>query len=111
MQAVSQGIIDRSAGEYVNPRTGDAVAIETAMGDGRILVDHVTTTRTPEKFHSIGLMTIRTETEMMEYDITAAMDTRTGHLLSTDQARLNTLFHFQQAYLTTSRLPFHYLRA
>jgi len=71
----------------VNPRTGDAVAIETAMSDGRIMVDHVTTTRTAEKWHSIGIMTIRTETETREYEITAAMDTRTGQLLSADEVR------------------------
>ena len=84
---MSQGIIDRRAGEYVNPRTREAVAIETAMSDGRILVDHVTTTRTPEKYHSIGIMTILTETETREYVISAAMDTRTGQLLSTDDVR------------------------
>ena len=85
---MSQGIIDRRAGEYVNPRTGEGVAIETAMGDGRIVVDHVTTTRTPEKCLSIGIMTIRTETETHEYEVTAVMDTRSGQLLSADEVRV-----------------------
>jgi len=86
-QAVSEGIIAHRSGEYVNPKTGEAVAIETAMGDGRILVDHVTTTRTPEKCHAIGLMTIRTQTDTHEYTITGAVDTRTGQRLATDEVR------------------------
>ena len=32
-------------------------------------------------------MTIRTETETREYEVTAAMDTRTGQLLSADEVR------------------------
>ena len=77
---------------YVNPRSGDAVPIETAMSDGRIMVDHVTTTRTPEKCHSIGLMTIRTQIDTHEYTIAAAMDTRANQLLSLDQVRHRRLF-------------------
>lgn len=82
---MSDGIINHGAGEYVNPKTSEAVAIETAMGDGRIMVDHVTTTRTPEKCHTLGIMTIRTQTDTHEYTITAALDTRTGQFLSTDE--------------------------
>lgn len=69
----------------MNPKTGEAVAIETAMNDGRIMVDHVTTTRTPEKCQTIGLMTIVTQIDTHEYLITGVMDTRTGRLLSTDE--------------------------
>jgi len=82
---MSKGIIDRSTGLYVNPKTGEAVPIETAMNDGRIMVDHVTTTKTPEKYHSIGLMTVRTQIDTQEYTITAAMDTRAGRMLSYDE--------------------------
>ena len=82
---MAKGIVDRSTGEYVNPKTGEAVAIETAMNDGRIMVDHVTTTRTPEKCHSIGMMTVRTQIDTHEYTIVAVMDTRAGRLLSTDE--------------------------
>jgi len=88
LQAVSEGIIDRRAGDYVNPRTGDAVPLQSAMSDGRIVVDHVTTTRTPEKHHSIGLMTIRTETETREYEVIGAMDTRARQMISADQVLL-----------------------
>ena len=86
-QAVLQGILDRRLGEYVNPGTGEAVAIQTAMSDGRIVVDHVTTTRTPEKCLSIGIMTIRTQIDTHEYAIAAAMDTGAGQLLSVDEVR------------------------
>jgi len=82
---VSEGIIDHGSGGYVNPKTGEAVAIESAMNDGRIVVDHVTTTRTPEKCHSIGIVTIRTLVDTQEYTITEAMDTRTGQLLTVDE--------------------------
>jgi len=82
---VSEGIIDHGAGEYVNPKTEEAVAIQTAMNDGRILVDHVTTTRGPETRHSIGLMTIRTETDTREYTIVDVVDTRSNQRLTTDE--------------------------
>jgi len=89
---VADGIIDHRSGEYVNPRTGEAVAIETAMSDGRIMVDHVTTTRTAEKCHSIGMMTIRTQIDTHEYTITAATDTRDNQILSVEQVHDANVF-------------------
>ena len=86
-QAVLVGIIDQSKGLYINPMTGASVSITKAIGDGNIVIEHVAMTRTREMTRSIGLMTIRTETDTHEYTISAAMDTATGEKLEPDEVR------------------------
>jgi hypothetical protein len=86
-EAVSAGIIDRHAGLYINPTTGVTCPIAAAMDDGRIQVDHVTTTRTPETIQALGLITIRTQTVTQEYSVTGAVDVATGRTLTTEEAR------------------------
>lgn len=85
LKAVAAGIVDPQQGVYINPLTGQTEPIAVAMIGGRILIEHVTTTRTPEKTTSFGLITIRTETDTDEYTITSAIDTASGQKIGIDE--------------------------
>lgn len=59
-QAIMLGVIRPNEGVYTNSVSGDSVPIATAMSDGLIRVMCSTTKRTPEKFSSIGIITVKT---------------------------------------------------
>jgi len=78
-------VIDQSKGIYINPATGATVSITTAISNGHIIIEHVATTRTRETTKSLGLMTIRTETDTREYTIQAAIDTVAGQKIDANE--------------------------
>jgi hypothetical protein len=84
-QAVTAGIIDQPKGLFINPETGESVSISTAIGDGRIVIESVKTTRTRETTKSLGLITIKTETDTHEYTILAAIDTASGQKIDINE--------------------------
>ena len=79
------GIVDRQRGLYVDVTSGQTSPIAEAMSDGRIVVERVSTTRSAAQTQSIGIVTIRTQSEPRDYCVTAAVDTATGQTLAADE--------------------------
>lgn len=77
--------MDPQRGLYVDLTTGQTSPIAEAMSDGRIVVERASTTKSAAKTQSIGLITIRTETDTREFSVTAAVDTATGQTLTADE--------------------------
>lgn len=98
-QAIASGIIDQQHGVYVNPLTGHSEPIGVAMIGGRIIIEHVTTTRTPEKTTSLGLITIRTETDTHEYTLTAAIDAASGQKVDIDEVTEHRILTYKRVSL------------
>lgn len=87
MQAVRDGIVDHRTGQYINPATRESCPIGEAMNDGRIRIERVVTTRSAEERRSVGLITIRVQTDTREYAIKGAVDLATGQTLTADEVK------------------------
>jgi len=85
VQAVLDGIVDRQRGLYIDLTTQEESPIPEAMSDGRIRVERVSTTKSAAKTQSIGIITVRTQTDTQEYSIGAAVDTSTGETVAADE--------------------------
>lgn len=85
IQAVRDGIVDRERGLYIDLTTHHTSPIAEAMSDGRIRVERVSTTKSAAKTQSIGIITVRTQTDTREYSISAAVDTGTGETVDADE--------------------------
>lgn len=107
--AVSDGIIDHKAGIFKNPRTGERKSLAIAMQDGSIKVEYVTTTRTPEKVESIGLITIKTQVDNRGYIITGIIDSTTGQRVDMTTARKKGLINEVAGYYVDGRNGKHLL--
>jgi len=84
-QAVLDGIVDPQRGLYIDLTTQKTSPIAEAMSDGRIVVERVSTTKSAAKTQSIGIITVRTQTDTREYSITAAVDTSNGETVTADE--------------------------
>jgi len=83
------------------------------MSDGRILVERVSTTKSAAKTQSIGLITVRTQTDTREYSISTAVDTTNGETVNADEVWtvhdspsnvLKTIQMIKQMQLTSRKL-------
>jgi len=90
-QAVHDGIVDRERGLYIDLVSGQTSPIAEAMSDGRIRVERVSTTKSAAKTQSIGIITVRTQTDTREYSIDTVRDTSTGLMVTADEV-LSTVF-------------------
>ena len=79
------GIVDPQRGLYINLTTQQTSPIAEAMSDGRIVVERVSTTKSAAQTQSIGIITIRTETDTREYSVSSAIDTTTGKTVTADE--------------------------
>ena len=77
--------MDPQRGLYLDPTTDQTSPIAEAMSDGRILVERVSTTKSAAKTQSIGIITVRTQTDTREYSISTAVDTTTGETVTADE--------------------------
>jgi len=77
--------VDPQRGLYVDVTSGKTAPIAEAMSDGRILVERVSTTKSAAKTQSIGIITLRTETDTREYSVSTAVDTTTGQTVAGDE--------------------------
>jgi len=77
--------VDPQRGLYIDPTTQETSAIAEAMSDGRIVVERVSTTKSAAKTQSIGIITVRTQTDTREYSISAAVDTTSDKTVSADE--------------------------
>lgn len=91
LQAVRLGILDHQRGLFINPQTGEQWPIALAMNDGRIRVERVVTSRSVAQTRSIGLITIRVQTDTREYIITGAVDIATRETLSAEEVSENII--------------------
>lgn len=96
-QAIMLGVIRPNDGIYVNSTSGAALPIATAMTDGLIKVMFSTTKRTPEKFSSVGIITVKTIRRMARPClIVSVRDTLTNENLSQEAAQQRELLDEQQ---------------
>jgi len=87
MQAVLDGIVDRERGLYIDLVSEQTSPIAEAMSDGRIRVERVSTTKSAAQTQSIGIITVRTQTDTREYSVNAAVDTSTGVTVPADEVQ------------------------
>lgn len=84
--AIIAGIIDQTAGLYINPDTGKSVSFQEAMAQGDITVQFKTQRKIREEKSSYGIITVKTSKETRPYTIVGAIDPETEQELSLDDA-------------------------
>ena len=96
-QAIMLGVIRPNEGVYVNSVSGHSLPIATAMSDGLIRVMFSTTKRTPEKFSSIGIITVKTVRKLARpCVIVSVKDSVTKEDLTPEEAHKRSLLDDQQ---------------
>lgn len=98
-QAIMLGVIRPQEGVYVNSVSGNSLPIATAMSEELIKVMFSTTKRTPEKFSSIGIITVKTVRKLgRPCTIVSVKDTLTNEDLTQEEAMSRDILDEQQGF-------------